>query len=199
MTGLGGILADSEIRRAIASGDIEIDPFNPEHVNPVSVDLTLGDEVLVYTRWVSGIGNGNHIAHPDVMDVHEEPKTTKFKIDAGGLILHPGIGYLMHTRERVLTRKYEPVLDGKSSIGRLFVFVHVTAGFGDPNFDGQYTLEVVALHPVRIYAGMRIAQMRFHTIVGAVEKPYQGNYTGENARGPVASKAWKQFLKKGEP
>ena len=201
MTTQGGILADSEIRRAIACGDIEIDPFEPSHVNPVSVDLTLGDEVLVYKKWAHAQGhyaealdrNVNHSSDRHIIDVKEEPETIQFRIPGQGLILRPGVGYLMHTRERVITKKYVPVLDGKSSIGRLFVFIHVTAGFGDPGFDGQYTLEVVPIHPLRIYAGMRIAQMRFHTICGEVEKPYAGNYTGDDARGPVASKAYKQF------
>lgn len=187
----GGILADSEIHAAIACGDIEIDPFVPAHVNPVSVDLTLGDKVLVhepyepYEPWVSRGGN--------VIDVRDEPNMLKFKISDAGLILYPGIGYLMHTHERIFTRKYVPVLDGKSSLGRLFLSVHQTAGFGDPGFNGQYTLEVMVTHPLCIYAGMRIAQMRFHTICGQVEKPYAGNYVGEDARGPVASKAYKQF------
>lgn len=201
---VGGILSDSEIRRAIASGDIEIDPFEPSHVNPVSVDLTLGDEVLVYSKWVewldSSVPDAAENIRPStyyVLDVSEEPHTKKFKIDEKGLTLRPGVGYLMHTRERVHTKKYVPVLDGKSSIGRLFMVVHVTAGFGDPGFNGQYTLEVTVTHPLRIYPGMKIAQMRFHTIVGEVEHPYEGNYTGDAARGPVASRAFRQFAPKG--
>jgi dCTP deaminase len=107
--------------------------------------------------------------------------------------LEPNVGYLMHTIERVHTKKYVPVLDGKSSIGRLFMKVHETAGYGDAGFDGQYTLEVTVVHPLRVYPGMRIAQMRFHTILGEVQKLYAGNYTGEAAKGPVPSRAWRQF------
>ena len=102
----------------------------------------------------------------------------------------------MHTVERIHTKKYVPVLDGKSSIGRLFMKIHETAGYGDPGFNGQYTLEVTVVHPLRVYAGMRVAQMRFHSICGEVEKPYNGNYVGDAARGPVASRAYKQFQKK---
>ena len=201
----GGILSDGEIRRAVACGDIEIDPFVPEHVNPVSVDLTLGDEVLVYRRWVTpymtnvGIGPEERLGGPfrqpyDYLSVKEEPETIRLKMhEQRGYTLRPGIGYLMHTRERIFTRKYVPVLDGKSSLGRLFLSVHETAGFGDPGFNGQYTLEVTVVHPLRVYPGMRIAQMRFHTICGEVEKQYAGNYVGEAARGPVASKAYRQF------
>jgi dCTP deaminase len=215
-----GILPDHMIRKAVADGDIEIDPFNEKHVNPVSYDLTLGDELMIYKRWVHfdehyddrgtmglapcradavGPRNGSDLYRDDIhyLDVKDQPETASFKIDPEvGWILKPGIGYLMHTRERVHTKKYVPVLDGKSSIGRLFMVVHVTAGYGDPGFNGQYTLEVVVTHAVRIYPGMRIAQIRFHTIAGEtgrVEAPYEGNYTGQDAKGPVASKAYRQF------
>lgn len=122
-------------------------------------------------------------------------KTWEFTIDPElGWILWPGIGYLMHTVERVTTNKYIPVLDGKSSIGRLFVTAHVTAGYGDPGFDGQYTLEVVATHPVIVYPGMRFCQMRFHTTVGEVlSYGHSGHYTGQASMGPVPSMTWKQF------
>jgi dCTP deaminase len=204
MTRVGGILSDQEIRRAIREGDIVINPFVDDHVNPVSVDLTLGDEVLVYSKWVwskdvEGSVPGLQLGRiPDfsVLDVREVPVTRKFSISERGFVLMPGIGYLMHTKESVWTNKYVPVLDGKSSIGRLFMQVHFTAGFGDPGFAGQYTLEVTVVHPLRVYAGMRVAQMRFHTISGEVERPYNGNYVGDAARGPVASRAYKQFPEK---
>jgi dCTP deaminase len=201
MTTQGGILADSEIRRAIACGDIEIDPYEPAHVNPVSIDLTLGDLVRVYSacgfvptadgRSALLAYNKMHDLSP--LDAHKENPTHLFSIVDTGYVLMPGVGYLMHTRETIHTKKYVPIIDGKSSLGRLFMSIHETAGFGDPGYRGQYTLEVSVVHPLRVYAGMRIAQMRFHTICGQVEKPYAGNYTGEDARGPVASKAYKQF------
>jgi dCTP deaminase len=195
VTETAGILSDESILHAIRLGDIEIDPFDPANVNPVSVDLTLGDTFLVYADWVYPPGPNDHPTGR-IQDVREKPETIQGKIASDGLNLKPGVGYLMHTRERVFTKKYVPVLDGKSSMGRLFMQVHVTAGFGDPGFNGQYTLEVTVVHPLRVYAGMRIAQMRFHTICGAVVKPYAGNYVGEDSRGPVASKAYKQFLSK---
>jgi dCTP deaminase len=200
----GGILSDQEIRRAIREGDIVIDPFVDDHVNPVSVDLTLGDEILVYEDWVRVrqdpfVSGDRLFARNDphnVIDVKKEPRMTSCRIPGRGFVLDPSIGYLMHTREVVHTQKYVPVIDGKSSIGRLFMSVHITAGFGDPGFNGQYTLEVTVVHPLRIYAGMRVAQIRFHTICGEVEKPYNGNYVGNAARGPVASRAYKQFQEK---
>jgi dCTP deaminase len=217
-----GILPDYRIREAIKSGDIEIDPFNPANVNPVSYDLTLGSDLVVYKRWVHydegyddrgpmgtapcradavGPRSGGDLFHADaVLDIREKPETARFTIDAErGWILNPGVGYLMHTAERIHTKKYVPVLDGKSSIGRLFMVVHVTAGFGDPGFRGQYTLEVTVTHPLKVYAGMKIAQMRFHTIAGdpAEMSLYNGNYTGEAATGPVPSRAYRQFIESG--
>jgi dCTP deaminase len=112
-----------------------------------------------------------------------------------GFHIEPGRLYLMHTRERICTRKYVPIIDGKSSIGRLGVLVHVTAGYGDPGFDGQYTLEVTSIaHTVVLYPGMRIAQMRFHAIQGDVaDYQERGSYTGADAVGPVRSASWRQF------
>lgn len=188
-SGLGGILSDSAIRKAVECGDIEIDPFDPAQLNPVSYDLTLGNEIVTYLGEVSPI-----TTICSMLDVRVAPGTFSSKFDDRGFVLQPGTGYLMHTVERVATKKYVPVLDGKSSLGRLFMKIHETAGYGDPGFDGQYTLEVTVMYPLRIYPGMRIAQMRFHTIMGDVERLYDGNYKGETSRGPVASRAWKQFI-----
>ena len=111
-------------------------------------------------------------------------------------MLMPGVGYLMHTAERVCTNKYVPVLDGKSSLGRLFVMVHVTAGYGDAGFDGQYTLEVLVHFPVIVYPGMRFCQMRFMEIKGdPVSYQRTGHYVGDKALGPVGSLVHKQLKK----
>jgi dCTP deaminase len=217
------ILSGGAIVRAVQQGLITIDPFDSvrdrHRVNPASVDLTLGDEVAVYSAWSFF---QNERIDPDKLETMTPPNAREIDvtdpydtpvqcitIPPCGLVLRPGHGYLMHTRERVKTHHFVPVIDGKSSLGRLFLAVHVTAGYGDPGFDGQYTLEVVALAgPVRVYAGMRIAQMRFHTIAdehaismyGAAARPhadgidteqYQGQYTGESAKGPVPSRFWK--------
>lgn len=205
------ILAGTEIQAEVKAGNIEIDPFDEKNVNPASVDLTLGDEVAIYEgtahftgadpkRWPSSKNlDGSAFMPmgptcPHVIDVRKRPEVRRFKISENGWVLQPGIGYLMHTNERVATNKYIPVLDGKSSIGRLFVWIHVTAGYGDLGFNGQYTLEVASLFPVRLYAGMRICQMRFHTVTGEpVNYQQVGHYTKDLARGAVPSQAWMQF------
>lgn len=178
---MSGILSGPEIQRQIATGYISIDPYDRELINPASIDLRLGDQVCEYTR-----------PNEAPFDCKVESATRVHKIGEEGIVLYPRELYLMHTLERVSTSHFVPVLDGKSSIGRLGICVHLTAGYGDPGFDGQYTLEVTTVYPVRVYAGMRFCQIRFHTIAGLVVS-YQGNYVGEASMGPVPSRVWKQF------
>ncbi len=180
------ILTGPAIRAAYERGDIQIDPYDKDLVNPTSYDLRLGETVRRY-------------AEPNWMPLDSAKKNDSelLKIEPKGFIVLPGYLYLMHTVERIHTKRYVSVLDGKSSIARLGLVVHLTAGYGDPGFDGQYTLEVTSIaHPVRIYAGMRFAQIRFHETVGSLED-YQisGHYTQETARGPVASQSFRQFKK----
>jgi dCTP deaminase len=172
------ILSGMEIEKEIKAGNIVIEPFQPEHVNPVSIDLTLGSSICVYKDL-------------DTLDSARENEVVRGTFKES-IIVVPWRLYLMHTVERIWTEKYVPVIDGKSSIGRLGVAVHVTAGFGEPGFDGQYTLEVLAKYETRLYPGMRICQIRFHEIKGDVRQ-YEGNYRGDNAKGPVPSMSWKQF------
>lgn len=219
-----GILSGNEILDQIGCGSIRIDPFNEARINPASYDLTLGRHVAVYSAAVSGNFNAStssltdrkgipgerlcssYELHRDRVPFETEPgmncldakynnPVIRYEMDERGLLLRPGIGYLMHTAEHVWTDTFEPILDGKSSIGRLFTKVHETAGFGDPGFRGQYTLEVTTVHPVIVYPGMRFCQIRFHTIVGKVSlyDKGTGHYKGELAEGPVPSRAWCMF------
>jgi dCTP deaminase len=192
-----GILSGRTIDAAVQAGLIKIDPYEPKHLNPASIDLTLGDRGVMY------------LANPHTqevkLDARVEAPAMMFGFDV--LELMPGKLYLLHTAERVRTDCYVPILEGKSSIGRLGICVHLTAGYGDPGFDGQYTLEVTSVYPTRIYAGMKFCQMRFerfddsgeamskpgHRVLGHGPVRYEGNYTGEAAMGPVPSRSWKQF------
>lgn len=197
------ILSGKAIEKEIRAGNIVVDPFRKEMLNPISIDLTLGNKVAVYGDLVHcferddvTVEDGRHFMSKQsaVFDVKKEMFVKEFTISDIGWELRPGIGYLMHTHERISTDKYVPILDGKSSIGRAFIQIHVTAGVGDPGFDGQYTLEVIVTHPVRVYAGMRIAQMRFFEIEGDINS-YQntGSYKGKLAEGPIPSQIWKTF------
>jgi dCTP deaminase len=177
----GGILSGRAIDRAVKRGVIRIDPYDPKNLNPASYDVTLGNEVMCYKK--------GEVLDPKKLN----PTEGVARIPEDGLVLQPGVGYLMHTREFIETKEFVPVLDGKSSLGRLFLMAHCTAGYIDPGFEGQYTLEVTALvHPVILYPGMRIGQVRFHTIFGEVDL-YQGNYRELASVGPVASRSHKQF------
>jgi len=195
-----GILSGRAIQQKILQGRIFIDPYDPAQINPASYDLTLGKTVAVYAGWTwidewAGVSDKKRrgpdgcgvFPHDRTLDIRKPFDTKTFEIDPDrGWVLKPGVGYLMHTNERVCTQDYVAVLDGKSSLGRLFIQVHMTAGYIDPGFDGQYTMEVTVQHPVRVFPGMRIAQVRFHTVVGDIE-PYAGHYCGDKARGPVGT------------
>jgi len=193
-----GVLSGQAIEQAIAEDRIQVDPFDRKYVNPASYDLTLGEEVRIYENvvhthdMVDQDGSYFKVAPLGILDSRKPNATKSFQIGKKGWLLKPGIGYLMHTHERVWSDSYVPVLDGKSSIGRLFVTIHVTAGYGDPGFNGQYTLEVIATQPVRVYAGMRFCQVRFHTISGEPVL-YKGHYTGKKAMGAIPSRSWEQF------
>jgi deoxycytidine triphosphate deaminase len=201
-----GILTGPTIRKAIELGFIEVDPLNFDHLNPASIDLTLGEEIKVYLAGIhwdpydtpdaTGEGKdlGPRIGHwlPQ-LDVRKRNETWSFTKKKGDrFLLKPGIGYLMHTAERVKTNHFQPVIDGKSSLGRLFISIHETAGYGEPGFNGQYTLEVTVTHPVWIEIGMRFCQMRFHTLCGPVEL-YDGHYTADRAKGAIPSRTWEQM------
>ena len=191
------ILAGTEIGKEVEAGNITIDPYEPKHLNPASIDLTLGRGVTLYegTVFLDQDSEGDHFDGSSILpfrskaiDVRVPPRVRRFEIPDEGWLVLPNIAYLMHTAERVTTDKYVPIVDGKSSLGRLFLSVHQTAGFGDPGFDGEYTLEVTSLFPVRLYPGMRVCQMRFHTILGTpVNYRDVGHYVGDKARGAVAS------------
>jgi len=184
-----GILSGQAILDAIDKAFISIKPFDSKSINPASVDLHLGEEVLQYKKWKAD-------GPPQAVDVKEKPKVTRWIMSEGGITLCPGQLYLMHTVESICTNHYVPVLDGKSSVGRLGIVIHLTAGFGDPGYSGQYTLEVTVVHPVRVYAGMPFCQMRFHEITGPImDYQKRGHYTGEQ-RGPQPSKLWMSMRRK---
>lgn len=210
------ILSRSAIKSAVECGDIVIDPYDSKQLNSGSYDLRLGRDVKVYKRWVTGLryldfpvprtyedcegqtfGPGLSKYEIGAIDMKEPPETIGYTIHQKFLLV-PGIMYLMHTKERVCSTKYIPVLDGKSSIGRLGIKVHLTAGYGDVGFDGQYTLEVEASGPIWVYPDMRVAQIRFHEVTGEIEDyKKSGHYVDSDAVGAVPSKAYKQIEEDG--
>lgn len=175
------ILTGNEIWKAVTEGEIHISPLTSKCLNPASYDLHLGGTCIVHEC-------------AKVLDTKTANDYQKFPFDS--MILVPGTLYLMHTEEIIHTRKHVTVIDGKSSLGRLGISVHQTAGYGDPGYNGQYTLEVTVIHPVRVYAGMRFAQARFHTLQGELTD-YQenGHYASRQGpvMGPIASRSFRQF------
>jgi dCTP deaminase len=145
------ILSGEEIRSSLGK-DIVIEPFDEKNLNPNSYNLTLHDEVLVYEEVV--------------LDMRQANRFRRTRIPENGLVLSPNQLYLARTRERTETHNLVPMIEGRSSIGRLGLFVHVTAGFGDVGFKGYWTLEMFAVQPVRIYPSVPICQIFYHQIIG---------------------------------
>lgn len=145
------ILSGQEIERRMGD-DIVIEPFDESLLNPNSYNLTLHSELMVYEEIV--------------LDMREDNRVRRFQIPPEGLVLKPQQLYLGRTAERTETRNLVPMLEGRSSIGRLGLFVHITAGFGDVGFCGYWTLEMFAIQPLRIYAGIPICQIFYHELCG---------------------------------
>lgn len=130
------ILSGQEIIKQVDEGNIFISSFDKNMINPNSYNLRLHNELLIYTD--------------DILDMKKPLKTKSLTIPADGLILQPGKLYLGRTFERTSTNNFVPMLEGRSSIGRLGLFIHVTAGFGDVGFSGYWTLEIQCVHPIKI-------------------------------------------------
>src|SRR5512144_2983074 len=157
------VLSGQEIRRRLG-GQIVIDPFDDARLNPNSYNLTLHDELMVYEELI--------------LDMRKANRVRRMAIPPEGIVLSPGQLYLGRTAERTETHGLVPMIEGRSSIGRLGLFVHVTAGFGDVGFCGYWTLEMFAVQPVRIYPGVEICQIIYHDIRGEITEycsKYQHN------------------------
>ena len=174
-------LTGPEIERQVALGAIVIYPFNQEQLGPNSYDLLLGPELAYYGTM-----------QLDCRREYTEEDIVRVYIPEEGYVLSPGRGYLASTVEVVgapggsgFDEGFVPHIEGKSGLGRLFLQVHMTAGFGDDGFVGAWTLEMCALQPIRIYAGQCIAQAHFEPTMGRRD-PYRGSY--QDQRGPQVSR-----------
>ena len=154
------ILSGKEIQKQVEMGTIKIDPFSQDLINPNSYNLRLHSDLLVYDN--------------KILDMKEKNTASPLKIPDDGLLLEPNTLYLGRTIERTATDKYVPMLEGRSSVGRLGLFIHITAGFGDIGFDGFWTLEIFCVQPIKIYSGLEICQIFYHTIDGDYDhSPHQ--------------------------
>lgn len=159
------ILSGVRIKNLVRIGEITIGPFDEKRLNPNSYNLTLSERMLVYDD-------------AETLDMKKHNRTKEIIIPEEGLVLQPGRLYLGCTNEYTHTDKYVPMIEGRSSVGRLGIMVHATAGFGDIGFSGKWTLEISCIHPVRIYPNVEICQIYFHDIAGLYELYKGGKYQG---------------------
>lgn len=174
------ILSDKKILAAIKCGEIIIDPFRRECLGTNSYDVHLSHNLAVY--------------EDQTLDARKHNTIREIRIPEYGFVLQPGTLYLGVTEEYTETHNAVPFLEGKSSVGRLGIDIHATAGKGDVGFCNTWTLEISCVQPVRIYAGMPIGQLIYFAVDGEIENYYNkkenAKYTRRTNR-PVESMMWK--------
>ncbi len=187
------ILSDRSLREQIEAGRIVIDPFDERCVQPSSIDVKIGNLFRVFRNHTSA-----------VIDVkqNQENLTELITIaDDGVFMLHPGEFVLGSTLERIgVPDDLVSRIEGKSSLGRLGLIIHSTAGFIDAGFDGHVTLELtnIATLPITLYPGMKIGQVSFMQMTTPADKPYGSGARGskyQGQRGPTPSRYWENFEK----
>jgi len=185
------VLSDATIRRLVAEGRIGIEPYEEALLQPSSVDVRVDRYFRVFRN--------NRYPFIDVKQAQEE-LTELLEVDPETpFILHPGEFVLGSTLERIrLPDDLVARLEGKSSLGRLGLLIHSTAGFIDPGWDGHVTLELsnVANLPITIYVGMKIGQLSFMELTEPSERPYGSDALGskyQGQKGPTASRYWQNF------
>jgi dCTP deaminase len=174
------VLSDGTIQRLVDEGHIRIEPWDPELVQPASVDLRLGTSFRVFH---------NHRAA--AIDLNDPPRDLTEHVEIAGdqaFVIHPGEFVLGRTLEQVaIPNDIVARIEGKSSLGRLGLIVHATAGFVDPGFTGTLTLEITNLTrvPIKLYAGKPIAQLSFMTLDAPAQRPYGSRELGSHYQGQV--------------
>ncbi len=185
------LLSDRDIRSCVDSGRVRLEPWDPQMIQPSSVDVHLDRFFRLF----------NNHKYPVIDPAADQPELTRL-VDVsaeGSLILHPGEFVLGSTYEKVtLADDVAARLEGKSSLGRLGLLTHSTAGFIDPGFSGHVTLELsnTATLPIVLYPGMKVGQLCFFQLSSAAEKPYGSGASGsryQGQRGPTASRSHLNF------
>ena len=160
------MISGKEILNCMKNGNIIIEPFDISKLNPNSYNVTLAPKLKVYKKDI-------------VLDPKKDNEYEEFEIPEEGFILQPGELYIASTNEYTETYGFVPCISGRSSMGRLGISVHVTAGFGDNGFMGKWTLEITVVRPVIIYPNMQIAQLYYEPIDGQTADLYHGRYLGQ--------------------
>lgn len=177
------IFSDKRIKEALEKKEIVIEPFRPECLGTNSYDVHLSAHLAVY--------------NDRVLDAKRHNKVQDFKIPEDGFVIQPGTLYLGATEEYTETHSAVPFLEGKSSVGRLGIDIHATAGKGDVGFCNFWTLEISCVQPVRIYAGMPIGQLIYFGVEGDIINPYNKKTSAkynEKTKKPMESMMWKNFI-----
>ncbi len=172
------ILSGLEIEKNLGK-NIIIEPFNRSQLNSNSYNVRLHNKLLVYKE--------------KTLDMKKPNETKEIIISEEGFKLEPNELYLGRTLEYTTTKNFVPMIEGRSSIGRLGIFIHITAGFGDVGFSGYWTLEIFCIKPIIIYPNVEIAQLYYHTIDGEYEEYSSGKY--QNNTDVQPSMLYKDFLK----
>lgn len=178
------MLTGTEIMNMIYAGKISIDP-NPTVVGPNSVDCTLHDVIVEYAP-AAMREDGQYL------DMKIDNPVVESIIPTQGMIFYPGRVYIASTRERISTNYFVPCVEGRSSVARLGISIHSTAGICDIGFDGRITLEITVAQAVKIYSGCRIAQLLFFAPVGSRDIRYKGKY--QYQKSPTPSRMWKDWI-----
>ncbi len=174
------ILTDQQILNCIEEGSIKVEPFRRECLGTNSYDVHLGKTLAVYES--------------KTLDARLHNKIRTFDIPDEGFVLMPDMLYLGVTHEYTETHKHVPFLEGKSSVGRLGIDIHATAGKGDVGFCNYWTLEISVKQPVRVYNGMPIGQLIYFEVKGDILTPYNVKGSAkynEKKPIPVESMMWK--------
>ena len=172
------ILSGLEIEKNLGN-NIIIEPFSRSQLNSNSYNVRLHNKLLVYKE--------------KTLDMKKPNETKEIIISDKGFKLEPNELYLGRTLEYTTTKNFVPMIEGRSSIGRLGIFIHITAGFGDVGFSGYWTLEIFCIKPIIIYPNVEIAQLYYHTIDGEYEEYSSGKY--QNNTDVQPSMLYKDFLK----
>lgn len=152
------ILTDKDIKTQMSSGNINIIPFNKERLGSNSYDVTLGNTLLIYTS--------------KILDCKVDNPYKTLLIPEEGYLMRPGELYLGYVNEYITSKGLVPTIEGKSSVARLGLSVHLTAGLGDINWCGHFTLEMTVVKPLKVYADMPLAQIVWTLPLGKCEVPY---------------------------
>lgn len=186
------ILSDRDILARIKSKSLKIVPFDARMLQPSTIDFHLESKISVFDNWQAGM-----------IDLAKKQDVSRV-IDigkSGSFIIHPGEFILGSTIEKLtLPNDLAAKVEGRSSLGRLGLIIHATAGYVDPGFSGHITLEIsnISRLPIKLYAGMRIGQMAFIMMSSPVINPYGSKKLGskyQGQSGPTASRIWKDFKK----